>query len=43
MESDDRPVVLTAAAELFDVLIEAGQYAELGRLHQRRAGAGAHR
>ena len=35
MESDDRPVVLTAAAELFDVLIEAGQYAELGRLHDR--------
>ncbi len=35
MESADRPVLLTAAAELFDVLIDAGQYAELGRLHQR--------
>ncbi len=35
MESHDRPVALTAAAELFDVLIDAVQYVELGRLHQR--------
>ncbi|MDX6358517.1 MAG: hypothetical protein QOH37_1571 [Nocardioidaceae bacterium] len=33
MDSEDRPVVLTAAAELFDVLIDAGLYVELGRLH----------
>jgi DNA-binding CsgD family transcriptional regulator len=35
MESDDRPMTLTAAAELFDVLLDAGQFADLGRLHQR--------
>lgn len=35
LEAQDRAVVLTAAAELFDVLIDAGQYDELGRLHQR--------
>ena len=35
MESDDRPMMLTAAAELFDVLLDAGQFADLGRLHQR--------
>jgi DNA-binding CsgD family transcriptional regulator len=35
MESEDRAHVLTAAAELFDVLIDAGQFADLGRLHQR--------
>ena len=35
MESEDRPVVLTAAAELFDVLLDAGQFADLGRLHER--------
>ncbi len=38
MESDDRPVVLTAAAELFDVLLDAGQFADLGRLHHRVVG-----
>jgi len=35
MEADDRPMVLTAAAELFEVLLDAGQFADLGRLHQR--------
>ena len=30
MESDDRAVVLTAAAELFDVLLDAGRFADLG-------------
>ncbi len=35
MASDDRAVVLTAAAELFDVLIDAGRYDELGRFHGR--------
>jgi DNA-binding CsgD family transcriptional regulator len=35
MESDDRAVVLTAAAELFDVLLDAGRFADLGRLHHR--------
>jgi DNA-binding CsgD family transcriptional regulator len=35
MECADRGVVLTAAAELFDVLIDAGQYDELGRLHRQ--------
>jgi len=35
MESEDRPAELTAAAELFDVLIDAGQYDELGELHRR--------
>ena len=40
MESDARPVVLTAAAELFDVLLDAGQFADLGRLHHRVVGLG---
>jgi len=35
MDSDDRSVMLIAAAELFDVIIDAGQYVELGRFHQR--------
>jgi DNA-binding CsgD family transcriptional regulator len=35
MESDDRRAALTAAAELFDVLIDAGRFADLGRLHRR--------
>jgi DNA-binding CsgD family transcriptional regulator len=35
MESDDRPAVLSAAAELVDVLQDAGQYEELGRFHRR--------
>jgi DNA-binding CsgD family transcriptional regulator len=35
MESQDRAVALTAAAELFDVLLDAGRYAELGRFHDR--------
>jgi DNA-binding CsgD family transcriptional regulator len=38
MESDDRTVVLTAAAELFDVLLDAGRFADLGRLHHRVVG-----
>src|SRR6185503_10274585 len=38
MEFDARPVVLTAAAELFDVLLDAGQFADLGRLHHRVVG-----
>jgi DNA-binding NarL/FixJ family response regulator len=35
MESHDRSMMLTAAAELFDVLLDAGQFADLGRLHRR--------
>ena len=35
LEHEDRPVALSAAAELFDVLLDANQYVELGRLHQR--------
>jgi DNA-binding CsgD family transcriptional regulator len=35
LESDDRPMMLTAAAELFDVLLDAGKYDEVGRLHRR--------
>jgi DNA-binding CsgD family transcriptional regulator len=35
MESDDRSVVLTAAAELFDVLLDAGEFAEVGRFHRQ--------
>jgi DNA-binding CsgD family transcriptional regulator len=35
MEADNRAMTLTAAAELFEVLLDAGQFAELGRLHQR--------
>ena len=38
MESDDRAVVLTAAAELFDVLLDAGRFADLGELHHRVVG-----
>ena len=35
MESEDRELLLTAAAELFDVLIDAARYDELGKLHAR--------
>lgn len=35
MEATDRTVVLAAAAELFNVLLDADPDAELGRLHER--------
>src|SRR5262245_46151381 len=35
MESDDRSAERTAAAELFDVFMDAGQYDRLGELHRR--------
>jgi len=35
MEADDRPMALTAAAELWEVLLDAGQFDDLGRLHRR--------
>jgi DNA-binding CsgD family transcriptional regulator len=35
MQSEDRLAELTAAAELFDVLVDAGQYDQLGALHER--------
>ena len=38
MVSEATAVVLTAAAELFDVLLDAGQFADLGRLHHRVVG-----
>jgi DNA-binding CsgD family transcriptional regulator len=38
METEPRAVALTAAAELFDVLLDSGEFADLGRLHQRVVG-----
>ena len=38
LDSEDRTVALAAAAELFDVLVDANQFVELGRLHQRVLG-----
>jgi len=35
LEDEDRSVSLAAAAELFDVLVDANQFDELGRLHHR--------
>lgn len=38
LDHEDRLVALSAAAELFDVLLDANQFVELGRLHQRVVG-----
>ncbi len=35
LDSSDRPIAVTATAELFDVLIAAGRFEELGPLHAR--------